>query len=160
MITEHDLGEQARQLIKNGTFEKTDLCTIEDKWVVGIIGQFIESHGIEWSICTEKIGPTSIVKLEDDYLKYILIMTHKSYEGQKCNQFYWLIGDNPNINEHGVHPDVASAYLLKKAHPDIELTNITHEDGSSTTKMILPDGRQSVLRMSKKMLSDDTWAKD
>ena len=160
MITEHDLGEQARQLIKNGTFEKTDLCAIEDKWVVGIIGQFIESHGIEWSICTEKIGPTSIVKLEDDYLKYILIMTHKSYEGQKCNQFYWLIGDNPNINEHGVHPDVASAYLLKKAHPDIELTNITHEDGSSTTKMILPDGRQSVLRMSKKMLSDDTWAKD
>jgi len=123
MITEHELGEQARQLIKNGTFEKTNLHTIKDEWAVGIISQCIESNNIEWSICTEKIGPTSIVKLEDDYLKYVLIMTHKSYEGQECDQFYWLNGDNPNIDEHGVHPDVASTYLLKKTYPDIELTN-------------------------------------
>jgi len=160
MITERDLGEQAHQLIKDGAFEKTELHTIEDKWAVGIISQFIESHDIEWSICTEKIGPTSIVKLEDDYLKYILIMTHKSYEGQKCNQFYWLIGDNPNIDGHGIHPDMASAYLLKKLHPNIELTNIRHEDGSATTKMTFPDGKQSVLRMSKEIFSDDTHAKE
>jgi len=73
MITEHDLGEQARQLIKDGTFEKISLHTIKDKWMVGIINQFIEAHDIEWSICTEKIGPASIIKLEDDYLKYVLV---------------------------------------------------------------------------------------
>jgi len=160
MITEHDLGEQARQLIKDGTFEKISLHTIKDKWMVGIINQFIEAHDIEWSICTEKIGPASIIKLEDDYLKYVLVLTHKSYEDQKCDQFYWLIGDNPSIDEHGIHPDVASTYLLKKSHPDVELTNIRHEDGSSTTKMTLPNGKQSVLRMSKEMLNDDIWTKD
>ena len=160
MITEHELGEQACQLITNGTFKKTDLHAIKDNWAVGIIDQFIESHGIEWSICTEKIGPISIIKLEDDYLKYVLIMTYKSYEGQRCDEFYWLNGDDPNIDEHGVHPDEASAYLLKKARPDIEFANVRHKDGSSTTEVTFPDGRQSILKMPKKMLSDDTWAKD
>ena len=160
MITDHELGEQAHQLINNGTFKKTNLHAIKDKWAVGIISQFIESHSIEWSVCTEKIGPIFIIKLEDDYLKHLLIMTHKSYEGQKCDEFYWLNGDNPNIDEHGIHPDVASTYLLRKAHPDIEGTNITYETGSSTTEITLPDGRQSVLRMSNNMLTDDTWAKE
>ena len=160
MITEHDLGEQARQLIKDGAFKKTNLHAIKDKWAVGIIDQFIESHDIEWSICTEKIGPTSIVKLEDDYLKYILIMTHKSYEGQKCDQFYWLTGDGPNIDEHGIHPDMASAYLLNKSCPGVKLTDVKHNDGSSITKMTLPNGKQVILRMPKKTFDDDTWAKE
>jgi hypothetical protein len=159
MITEHELGEQAHRLIKNNKFEEIDLQNIEDEWAVKIVGMFIEPHNITWSICAEKIGLTSIVKLEDDYLKHILIMPYKSYEGQKCDQFYWLTGDDPNIDEHGIHPDVASAYLLNKSCPGIKLTDVKHDDGSSVTKMTLPNGKQVILRMPKKTFDDDTWAK-
>lgn len=160
MITEHEFGAQVHQLIKNGKFEKMDLSKVDDQWARGIIEQFVEASNIEWSICSEKVGPASIVKLEDDYLKYLLVMTYKSFEGQICDQFYWLIGDNPNIDEHAIHPDMASAYLLNKHHPGINIVDVRHGDGSSVTKLTMPDGRRAILRLPKEMFDNNTWSKE
>jgi len=151
MITEYEFGAQAHQLIKNGKFEKVNLSKVDDQWAQGLIEQFVEQHHIEWSICSEKIGPASIVKLEDDYLKYMLVMTYKSFECQKCDQFCWLIGDDPNIDDHAIHPDMASAYLLNKDHPGINIVDVRRGDGSSVTEMTMPDGRKAILRLSKEI---------
>jgi hypothetical protein len=160
VITEHEFGVQVHQLIKNGKFEKVDLSKVDDQWARVIIEKFIEYSNIEWSICSEKVGPASIIKLEDDYLKYMLVMAYKSFEGQKCDQFYWIIGDDPNNDDHAIHPDMANAYLLNKAHPGTSITDIRHDDGSNTTKMTMPDGRRAIIKFPKEMFDSNTWSKE
>ena len=69
------------------------------------MGDYSKGTDVSWELCTEKIGPAELLKLDDDYLKHLLIMPNGSYEGQDCDQFMWLRGSNPNKDEDCITPD-------------------------------------------------------
>ena len=155
MLTNEEFGEKAHQLIKTSTFTKTNPTS---PWAKSLL-MFFNGTGITWERCTERVGPAEILKLDDDYLKYLLIMPHQSFEGQECDQFIWMIGTNPNRDEDCITPDEASAYLLQKAIPGLKVTDTTDEHGNKTTRLQLGD-KDLQVKFPKEMFDHKTWEKD
>lgn len=80
-----------------------------------------------------------VIKLHDDWLKYVVVMPDDSYDDQSCEQFIWYIGPEFDEESNAVTPDQASMYLLNKIHPDVKIQNITDNDGNETTIMRMGD---------------------
>lgn len=134
-----ELGEACRQIIQSGEFidaKPSDL----DPWTAMIVQGFLESSKLKWQLATRLVGPTRVIKIFDDKLKYIISMPSGSYDDQPGDQFYWMIGDDPNNDDHFISPEAASAYLLYKQYPGTKIRDVRKIDGSCWTEMTLPDG--------------------
>ncbi len=59
-----------------------------------------------------------VIKLYDDWLKYVVILPKGSYDGQDRDQFIWFT-DCELIEENAVIPLDVSMYLIKKNFPGV-----------------------------------------
>jgi len=156
-MTNDELSEACRQIIQSNNFVDAKLDDL-DSWTAGIIHQFLETAKLRWQVASESVGLVRIIKIFDDRLRYVISMPYKSYDEQTCSQFYWMIGDDPNNDDHSISPDAASAYLLSKIHPGIKVEDIRGEDGSCLTRMTLPTGEHVDVAFPPEFFSDKTWA--
>jgi hypothetical protein len=157
-MNEQELDEKCKEIIKSDDFLTVTRDTL-DEWGAKIVGGFLDTVPIPWKVSRKKIGLAYVIKISDEYLKYLLIMPHKSYEGQTCDQFYWMIGTDPNNDDHSISPDTASAYLINKRFPGTRVVDVRGDDGSSVTR-ITAEGKSVEVRFPPGFLSDKTWAKD
>jgi hypothetical protein len=104
---------QCRQVIAEGKFQKAELGDLDD-WSHEIIQQFLTTDNIGWTVVILPVG--CIAKISDAFLKYLIVMPLGCYEGQPCDQFYWLIGNDPNNDKHSITPDNVLVYLLRRHH--------------------------------------------
>lgn len=158
MVTEHEFSEKCGQIIKSDDFIDSTADNL-DQWGSSIVRGFLDRANIPWKVSRQKVGPGYVIKIEDKYLKYLLIMPHKSYEGQVCDQFYWMIGTDPNNDDHSIDPNAASAYLISIEIPGARIVNVRGDDGSSVTRIAIGD-KSAELRLPPGFLDDKTWAKD
>lgn len=158
-MTNDELSEACRQIIQSNKFVDAK-CNDLDTWTAGIVRQFIETANLRWQVASESVGPVRIIKIFDERLKYVISMPFRSYDEQTCSQFYWMIGDDPNDDAHGISPDTASAYLLSKIHPGIKVEDIRGEDGSCLTRMTLPTGEHIDITFPPGFFSNKTWANE
>ena len=154
-----ELSEACRQIIQSNNFVDADVADL-DAWTVGIVRGFLETANLQWQVAKESVGPVRIIKIFDDKLKYVISMPYKSYDEQTTDQFYWLIGDDPNNDDHGLSPDAASAYLMSKTHPGIRMQDIRKDDGSCLTRMTMPNGEHFDVFFPPGFLSDKAWSKE
>lgn len=99
-----------------------------------------------------------VIKLHDDWLKYVVVMPDDSYDDQSCEQFIWYIGPEFDEESNAVTPDQASMYLLNKIHPDVKIQNITDNDGNETTIMRMGDFK-TVIKWPTGLTDHETWRK-
>lgn len=59
-----------------------------------------------------------VIKLYDDWLKYVVILPNGSYDGQSEDQFIWFT-DHELADENAVMPLDVSMYLIAKEFPSI-----------------------------------------
>lgn len=162
MTTEHQLGEQLRDIIKKDNWQKPTIKELAktDFWASKLVFTFLERAKIGWSVSTDRAsGNSSVIKIDDERLRYMLIMPQGCYDKSPCDQFYWMVGDDPNNDDHSIHPDQASAYLMAKEYPGIEVIDERQEDGSCRTTLRMPDGREMIVRFPAAMFDNRTHAK-
>lgn len=159
MLTMDQLGEEFRKIIHSGEFYKPKLEDL-DEWTQRTINTYLVRPGVEWECSRDMVGPARVIKLNDDRLRYLLIMPHKSYDTQKCDQFYWLCGDDPNNDDYAVLPDTAGAYLISKIIPGLQIIDERAEDGSCLSKMKLNGEIIAEVHFPPGFLSDDTYSKE
>lgn len=103
-----------------------------------IIDAFLVQHGIKFQVGDHRIGNSMCLKLDDDYLQYLDIYQQG---------FMWST-DN---HHEGVHPSVASAYLISMEAPHITV-RVIRDTERGLIRMSLFDGdREEVL---------EDWAPD
>ena len=153
MLTMKQFDKELHRLTTTGTYIKA--LRPVNQWTIALLN-FLTGTGITYKICVERIGLTEILKLNDNYLKFLISMPHQSFEGQECDQFAWLIGLDPTKDEDCITPDEASAYLLEKKFPDTKVTNTRDSDGNHITKM--KTGKDEInLLFPKEMFKNRTW---
>jgi len=157
MINEHELGERLGNIIKHGDWIKPKLDRLQP-WARKLVATFFDRHGIGWQVSKEKVNEALVVKIDDPRIKYMLVLPHQCYAGQQCDQFYWMIGDDPNNDDHSIHPDQASAYLMAREFPGIKITDERGDDGSCISTMEMPEGNKIVIAFPPGTFSDKTYA--
>lgn len=151
-MTELEFGERCREIIEADDFPVTEPFDF-DPWISSVVLGFLARHDIKWK-ASRPVGPGVVIKIDDKYLRFLLVMPKGSYDGQSRDQFYWMIGTDPNNDDHSVHPDVASAYLLRKEFPGTEVTEIRGDDGTAITKLKMPGAQPVVIVWPKGMFGD------
>lgn len=118
-MTEHEFGEACKEIIASDDFRPVgEVLPTDGKWTTGLIKQFLTPAGLDWQISTAGVGLGQVIKIHDEYLKYLLSIPAGSYSGQSGSQFYWLIGTDPNNDADSISPDDASLYLIQKTNPE------------------------------------------
>lgn len=96
-----------------------------------IISSYLE-HGNKVVVpykCSSIILGCQVVRLSDQWLKYVVVMPKGAYDGQSKDQFIWYSGSDLANDECAITPDDVSAYLINKLYPDVNVTN----NGNTTT---------------------------
>jgi hypothetical protein len=148
MTTENQLCEQFKNIIKKDSWYNPTIKELAetDFWASTLVSTFLDRHNIGWSISTDRAnGNSFVIKIDDKRLRYMLIMPQGCHDKSPCDQFYWMVGDDPNNDDHGIHVDQASAYLMAKEFPGIKVIDERQEDGSCLTTLQTPDGRETVV---------------
>lgn len=158
-MTEDQLLEKCRQAIQSGEFVDTTTESL-DPWTATLAQQFLQTAQLRWQISQYTVGKARIIKICDQRIKYLISLPNGSYQEQKSDQFFWLIGDDPTNADHLIHPDMASAYLLSKAYPGIRIRDIRAEDGSCLTQITLPNGSTAEIHFPAELFKDKTYAEE
>ena len=162
MTTHHELGKQLRNIISSNDWYHPTIKELNDTdlWASKLVFTFLERHKIGWGVSRKRAaGNASVIKIDDERLRYMLILPQGCYDKSPCDQFYWMVGDNPNNDDHSIHPDQASAYLMMKEFPGLEITDERQEDGSCITRMKHPDGREMEVFFPAVLFDNKTHAK-
>ena len=106
-----EFGEQCKEVIVLGNFRTATLDDL-DPWTRTLAQSYLGGLGIAWQVAELPVG--CILKIKDAFLKYLIVMPMGSYEGQTRDQFCWLIGTDPNKDQHTISPDDALVYLLRR----------------------------------------------
>jgi hypothetical protein len=128
-ITEKELDREVLRLTTTGTYTKMQP---RDPWTRSLL-MFFDGTGIEWELCTETAGKAEIIKIYDDYLKFLLSIPHGTYQGQETAQFLWMVGPDPDKEGDTISPDDASSYLIRKRFPGTKITHSRDNMGREIT---------------------------
>jgi hypothetical protein len=66
-----------------------------------------------------------------------------------------MTGTDPNKDDHSIHPDSASAYLLSKTIPGVQIRDVRKDDGSCVTYMKIPGRGEVALVLPPGFLSNE-----
>lgn len=156
------LKQQFKSIIKNDSWQKPTVKQLAqtDLWASQLAASFLDPHQLGWSISADRAdGNSSVIKIDDGYLRYMLVIPQGCYDESICDQWYWMIGDDPNNVDHSIHPDQASAYLLKRTCPGIKVIDVRQKDGPSLTTLQTPDGRKLTVHWPAAFFDDKTYTK-
>lgn len=135
---------------------------VKDTWTRGICEQYFRSVGIDYAVSEPikcETGEYSyLVKVFDDYIKYVLTLPNKCYEEQPCPQFIFYTG-TPLSDDTCITPNQATVYLIQKSNPQMKVTKIVDDKGNDTT--IIRNkltGESATIVFPKELTDPKTWA--
>jgi hypothetical protein len=99
------ISDQFEELIDKKQIQFNEV-KLTDPWVRSIVKTFLEPANISWKLGDKTIGNACCIKIDDEFLQYVDILPD-------TEEFVWCTDDH----HRGVHPDVASAYLMTKTVP-------------------------------------------
>lgn len=115
-------------------FSDASLDDLSD-WARLIVSGYLIPAGIKWQLGDVRVGNSSILKLDDDYIHYLDVL-------DDSKQFLWAIEQHKDA----AHPDEALAYFLSKARPDLQIDTVV-DDVSGLRRMVVTNaqGKTAIL---------------
>ena len=107
--TVDEFGKTCRKAITKGGFQQGSLDDLDD-WTHKLVQHYL--NGMTWSVVKLSIG--YIIKLDDEFLKYLITMPMGTFYGQAGDRHFWLSGTDPNNPTHTVSAVDALIYLVRK----------------------------------------------
>lgn len=134
---------------------------VKDVWTRGICDNYFRSSDIDYQVSEPikcETGEYSyLVKVFDDYIKYVLTLPKKCYVEQPCPQFLFYTG-SPLSDDTCITPNQATIYLLQRMRPDIKVVKIVDGQGNDTT--IIKNkltGASATVVFPKELTDPKTW---
>ena len=104
-----EFGETCQKMIIKGGFRQVPLDSL-DNWSRALIQSYL--NGITWSVVKLSVG--YIIRLDNNFLRYLITMPMGTFYGQDNEQYLWLSGTDPNDSTHTVSSTDALIYLVRK----------------------------------------------
>lgn len=134
---------------------------VSDTWTRQLCDVYLYSNGLRYQVSQpfSLDGKEScfIVKVQDNYLKYLLVVPFGAYNGQVCSQFAFYT-NSPFGSDTGITPNQASVYLINKIHPGLKVVHVKDNDGNDTT--LITDrvtGQKAQITYPSKLTVPETW---